>query len=76
MNVDKIQRLSKQYAELKNFHATCCEDVMTLVVESCPRGKAEINYDNFKLIVVELRGILLDKMKDLEEKIKEEIING
>jgi hypothetical protein len=73
MNISKIQRLSEQYAELKDFHTACNNDYVELVIGKHQYGfDATLSSNTTKLIVVKLRHVLLEAMKMLEKEIKKE----
>lgn len=71
MNVDKINHLSKQHAELKAFHGTCNERE-DLSIGKTDYNRTVLSSSTTQLIICELRRALLVKMKLLESQIKEE----
>jgi hypothetical protein len=74
MNVSKIERLSKQYADLTKFHKMCNCHGARLTVDDSETSLSGItlNYNTTRLIIADVRGSLLANMEKIETEIKEE----
>ena len=78
MNVQKIQKLSKQHRELEDFHKMCNQTDVELAIKrfSPSFGDTTLESENVQLISVKIREALLEQMAILKEEIKKEATNG
>lgn len=73
MNVSKIQKLSEQHKSLKQFHEVCNHNNVELSVKVAGQSNAtDLDYVAAKTIIAKVRGILLDRIKAIEENITQE----
>ena len=76
MNVIRIQTLSKQHKSLKDFHTACNHNDVELTAKGTAYsyGEATLNYATTRLIIGEVRQILLNQIRELEQEIKAEVV--
>ena len=72
MQVSKIKRLSDQHEALKQFHKKCCYNSIMLNIEGPTICSDNLDCPTTQIIISEIRGILLKKIKGLEDEIRSE----
>ena len=73
MNVGKVQRFSKEYEELKNFHDTCNQQFVQLSAKHTTYNETTLSSTTTTLIIVEGRKALLEAKSKLMKEIKAEV---
>ena len=76
MNVSKINTLSEQHKALKGFHKVCTYNSVELRVKHDPYSEASLDSEATETILSKVRMALLERISDIEAKIKKEASNG
>lgn len=74
MNMSKIQRLSKQHADLSKFYKVCIRNGAELTVKDSETGipGSLLDYNTTRLIISDVRISLLASLDGIEKEIKKE----
>ncbi len=72
MNIGKIQMLSKEHAELKIFHDSCCYEGVQLTVDGGGVPTTTLSSRTTKRIIIAVRKAILEELDRIEMGIKAE----